>query len=906
MRTGDAEASRRVYRLRDIVVEEAGRDLLIGGQSYPIEAKPRLLLLALLNRPGEVLTRYELMAAAWGNGDLTNEQSLATAISKVRIALGDSDRTIIQLVPREGYRVALPVETWTASESSRLNLRLTAGAVVPLRSQWRLENQLDASGLVWRATHVEAGNEWVFTFADNAGRSAVLRREVDSSQRLQLLLGACDDLIRVVDSNLEQAPHFVARPFAGNSLAGHAIAGGLDGLDLDARIGLVAQAARAVARAHGAGVTHGAIGPEAIVLAPGPDSLLQARVFGFRGAEPETAPADDAVSQAGNLPAPPAQAAGRGDAIAVDLHALGILLFKMSVGDLRAPLGPDWDLQVPDALLRQDIAAAAAESSGRQLASVAQLAERLETLPERRAAQAREQAERLRQEQVGRAGERSRARRPYVVATFASLTLGAVFSAAFAVHAGRERQAAQLQSQLVQSIDTFLLEDVLSRADPVRAGKADETIADAILKAQANVETRFAGEPLIAGSIQLTLARTFERRTMYDAARSAYDNAARDFEEAEGPASPKAAAARLQHAVEELSAQGPDSAEQAKRLMAAATARFPTVGARSEEMTVWLAEVQGMLAVLEGDNTTGLKLMTRAADQADAAPLAFDRDERFRLRERQAGAYQRLLRWDKAEDVFRRLLSSNEAALGAANPDVLAVKLYLALIDVARHKPARALAGPEAIEKDVVAVYGPDNKLALRLMATKGVCYDQMGRYDDAVRVDLDARARVVALHGGLTRDAISLLNNAGNASCRAGHLEDGLSMATRAHDDAVHAFGTSNPQSNTTATTVAFCLIMAHRDTEAMPLLRNADVGARDTLSGNPFFKSEVDLMRAQVAADTGDVALARELLRDPRKVFKPADADIYLIAWAERLERRLDACGSNNFACAASMSVK
>ena len=118
-----------------------------------------LLLLALLNRPGEVLTRYEFMAAAWGNGDLTNEQSLATAISKVRIALGDRDRTIIQLVPRAGYRVALPVETWTASESSRLNLRLTPGAAVPLRPQWRLENPLDASGLVWRATHAEAGNE---------------------------------------------------------------------------------------------------------------------------------------------------------------------------------------------------------------------------------------------------------------------------------------------------------------------------------------------------------------------------------------------------------------------------------------------------------------------------------------------------------------------------------------------------------------------------------------------------------------------------------------------------------------------------------------------------------------------------------------------------------------------------
>src|SRR3546814_14902803 len=62
----------------------------------------------LLLRAGEVVTKDEILDAVWP-GLTVVEGSLATAISKLRKALGGDADAIIATVPRVGYRLVAPV-----------------------------------------------------------------------------------------------------------------------------------------------------------------------------------------------------------------------------------------------------------------------------------------------------------------------------------------------------------------------------------------------------------------------------------------------------------------------------------------------------------------------------------------------------------------------------------------------------------------------------------------------------------------------------------------------------------------------------------------------------------------------------------------------------------------------------
>jgi DNA-binding winged helix-turn-helix (wHTH) protein len=86
-------------------IRKAGLRVRLAGQ-------PFRLLAALLARPGEVLTREELQHEIWGdNTNVDFERGLASAVNKVREALGDSadHPTYIETLARKGYRFIAPV-----------------------------------------------------------------------------------------------------------------------------------------------------------------------------------------------------------------------------------------------------------------------------------------------------------------------------------------------------------------------------------------------------------------------------------------------------------------------------------------------------------------------------------------------------------------------------------------------------------------------------------------------------------------------------------------------------------------------------------------------------------------------------------------------------------------------------
>ena len=66
-------------------------ELRKSGIRIRLQAQPFRLLICLLERPAEVVTREEIQLQLWGNDTIVDfDHSLGTAINKLREALGDS------------------------------------------------------------------------------------------------------------------------------------------------------------------------------------------------------------------------------------------------------------------------------------------------------------------------------------------------------------------------------------------------------------------------------------------------------------------------------------------------------------------------------------------------------------------------------------------------------------------------------------------------------------------------------------------------------------------------------------------------------------------------------------------------------------------------------------------------
>ena len=92
-------------------------------RGFPVrlENQPLQILCALVDHPGEMVSREELCAILWPDGTYVDfDEGLNTAIKKLRYALCDSAESpvFIETVPRRGYRFIAPV----SSDGEALNL----------------------------------------------------------------------------------------------------------------------------------------------------------------------------------------------------------------------------------------------------------------------------------------------------------------------------------------------------------------------------------------------------------------------------------------------------------------------------------------------------------------------------------------------------------------------------------------------------------------------------------------------------------------------------------------------------------------------------------------------------------------------------------------------------------------
>src|SRR5215813_10065413 len=130
---GETKAAERYLRFGQFQVDLQCEVLLKEGLRVHIPSKVFQVLLALVERPGQTVTREALRARLWPEGTFVNyDANVNTTVNKLRLVLGDSREKpmYVETIPRKGYCFVGNVER--GNELSRTSgvLKIAAGDAV--------------------------------------------------------------------------------------------------------------------------------------------------------------------------------------------------------------------------------------------------------------------------------------------------------------------------------------------------------------------------------------------------------------------------------------------------------------------------------------------------------------------------------------------------------------------------------------------------------------------------------------------------------------------------------------------------------------------------------------------------------------------------------------------------------
>jgi hypothetical protein len=468
--------------------------------------------------------------------------------------------------------------------------------------------------------------------------------------------------------------------------------------------------------------------------------------------------------------------------------------------------------------------------------------------------------------------------------------LAAGFTASLLLYrqASFQRDRANHESAIAESVDGFLTNDLLGQSDPFQSGSADEKLIDAVKHASLRIDRQFNGAPEVAARLHQAIGRALDARTDYASARPEYGRAAALFQQSGGALSQDAIVVQLQRVAAEARSYQKDSLPAAHAILADQEARIAGIARPEEEVRVWLAEARGMVSLIDNRVPQANAYFEEAFRRSK--PLAsFDERSRLVFKQRLAFTYIRLGDGVQAEKLFRELADEFTHTDGPDSPNVLRVRLNLAQAYMVGNKLQEAVDETTRLYPAYVAKLGEQHELSMQLLSTRAACEGALGRYDDSLRDDLKVYDLAVKKSGAESYFAIATLSDAALAQARGGHLQEAEASARKAYEAASRGFGPRAGLTGGAAHTLADCLIDEGKLDEAGKLLANIDVAAVAQLTGSKDWGAAVEFSEAKLAYRKGDLEAARKHLAAAAPVYGRPDAERYQRKALEKLTAAL-----------------
>lgn len=919
----------RRWQFADCEYVELSRTLLVSGDPVKMEAKPLDVLLQLLERPTEIVTKEELLNTVW-EGTATTEQSLVTAISKLRKAFGRERDAIIVNETGIGYRMAVPVACTIEEQRGLPPVLLEPGTPIHGRPRWLAVRRLntDPFSPVWLAANEETGEHRVYKFAGDGVRLRALQREIAVWRLLEKGLGPrASFAVRTLDWSFEQTPYFIESAFEGPNLLEWSSSPAFLSKPVDERVQLVASIADAVSAAHELGILHNDLKPANILIVTtlpassqaGSSVVIKIVDFGVASLQDVQLLHELDITDHGAFSADEGeqQSTPRGTAmyrapelhlggpptVQGDVYSLGVLLYQVVRGNFFQSPAPGWEDHISDPLLRQDIADAANVDPAHRITSVTALAERLHRLADRREQKRKAELELAAARRAQEAIARVRLRRPWVILAVCSLAFGLVVTLWSARNARRERDAERKHAAALSAMYNFLSQDLLGQSNPylgvAGSGRApQQTLVDAIATATPQIDGRFAREPEIAARLHETIADSLKSRTRFDEADREYSVAAQRYRDGDGPLSQAAITTELKREFTRLAAIGPGSIEAAQSGYAQQEKLIAQIKTPTIELQTWQTLVKTALIGFGPHPEQALPLLNAALQRAQAAPSP-DPQLIFRLKNQLCGTYVRLGDGPNLERVSRDIISMLTQQHGADSATLFPFQMYVEEALYLQNKYKETVAQADQNFSTFSHVLGPDHQLTLATLATRAAAEGQLQEYDAAIRDDL-------ALHDAeqdnpnpaARRMEEGSLNDAAVYECHLGRFQSGLEHAREVLRETGRGPAVQPMFYNGSLFTVADCLLAEqesgrHRDVnairEAVATLKKIDPQAMAEYSGQDQYQGFIDLAFARAAVLQGDSTIAREYAIRAQPFLKGPGADPYEQKLLASTQRRL-----------------
>jgi eukaryotic-like serine/threonine-protein kinase len=340
----------RFYRFGPFELGARSGELRKHGVRIKLREQPVLILLMLLEKPGEVVLREEIRLRLWPNNTIVEfDHGINAAIQKLRDALGESagNPCYVETVARRGYRFLKEVERVpdpaTAPQPAAPQPAAHADGSGELEgkvlSHYRIRGKLGEGGMgvVYRAEDLKLGrNVALKVLAGEPGEwpESILRRFEREAQAASALNHPHICTVYGLE-DFDGHPAIVMELVEGETLATRLAKGPLR---LEEALRLAVQIAGALAQAHAKGITHRDLKPANIMLTKSGVKVLDFGLAKITAPVP-TVPGHDVetLTERGALIGTlnymsPEQLEGKDADARSDIFAFGLVLYEMITG----------------------------------------------------------------------------------------------------------------------------------------------------------------------------------------------------------------------------------------------------------------------------------------------------------------------------------------------------------------------------------------------------------------------------------------------------------------------------------------------------------------------------------------------------------------------------------------------
>ena len=172
-------SSGRYIRLGPFQIDQQRQEITKNGEKLKLQGKVYRVLMTLLEKPGEVVTREELRQRLWPAETYVNyDANVNTTVNKLRLALGDSSEKpiYIETIPRKGYcllvqpEISATPKPMTASNSERDESQAKLSESTDTKARAAMWNVAAIIGLLLTGILLGAGltRLWISHFAPSS------------------------------------------------------------------------------------------------------------------------------------------------------------------------------------------------------------------------------------------------------------------------------------------------------------------------------------------------------------------------------------------------------------------------------------------------------------------------------------------------------------------------------------------------------------------------------------------------------------------------------------------------------------------------------------------------------------------------------------------------------------------